>query len=229
MKSAAVSFFSLPLVSRRRRPWLTGVLPSPSPPKQRPSPPSPRARRTSSSAPTTGASAPRCAATSSTTARTSAPTRSDARRVLWRRRADRKSGPPLGAFSPSTHSPLSPPSPLCPDTKLNDCRSNRTQCGDGDEAHCVTNGTDSFCSCKPGFHKIGHRTCGGTRQAPPPPPPHRPPPVLPAQNLGGFLSVARQERVSAVWRLLPHVQQHQGLLQVQLPQALRQDQRHLQG
>ncbi|KAG7228330.1 hypothetical protein INR49_009194, partial [Caranx melampygus] len=46
------------------------------------------------------------------------------------------------------------------DTKLNDCRSNRTQCGDGDEAHCVTNGTDSFCSCKPGFHKIGHHTCG---------------------------------------------------------------------
>uniref|UniRef100_A0A3Q4HZM6 EGF-like domain-containing protein n=1 Tax=Neolamprologus brichardi TaxID=32507 RepID=A0A3Q4HZM6_NEOBR len=46
------------------------------------------------------------------------------------------------------------------DTKLNDCRSNTTQCGDGDEAHCVTNGTDSFCSCKPGFQKIGHHTCG---------------------------------------------------------------------
>ncbi|XP_028437900.1 low-density lipoprotein receptor-related protein 1 isoform X2 [Perca flavescens] len=46
------------------------------------------------------------------------------------------------------------------DTKLNDCRSNRTQCGDGDEAHCVTNGTDSFCSCKPGFQKTGHHTCG---------------------------------------------------------------------
>ncbi|XP_030279710.1 low-density lipoprotein receptor-related protein 1-like isoform X1 [Sparus aurata] len=46
------------------------------------------------------------------------------------------------------------------DTKLNDCRSNRTQCGDGDEAHCLTNGTDSFCSCKPGFQKTGHRTCG---------------------------------------------------------------------
>lgn len=42
-------------------------------------------------------------------------------------------------------------------------------------------------------------------------------------------SAVRQERVSAVWRLLPHVQQHQGLLQVQLPQALHQDQRHLQG
>lgn len=51
----------------------------------------------------------------------------------------------------------------CSDTKLTDCRSNRTQCGDGDEAHCVTNGTDSFCSCKAGFQKIGHRTCGGTR------------------------------------------------------------------
>uniref|UniRef100_A0A8D0ALX9 LDL receptor related protein 1 n=1 Tax=Sander lucioperca TaxID=283035 RepID=A0A8D0ALX9_SANLU len=46
------------------------------------------------------------------------------------------------------------------DTKLNDCRSNRTQCGDGDEAHCVTNRTDSFCSCKPGFQKTGHHTCG---------------------------------------------------------------------
>uniref|UniRef100_A0A8D3BMI9 Low density lipoprotein receptor-related protein 1Ab n=1 Tax=Scophthalmus maximus TaxID=52904 RepID=A0A8D3BMI9_SCOMX len=45
------------------------------------------------------------------------------------------------------------------DTKLNDCRSNRTQCGDGDEAHCVTNGTDSFCACKPGFKKMGHQTC----------------------------------------------------------------------
>ncbi|KAK6308419.1 hypothetical protein J4Q44_G00216900 [Coregonus suidteri] len=45
------------------------------------------------------------------------------------------------------------------DTKLNDCRSNRTLCGDGDEAHCVSNGTDSFCSCKPGFQKTGHNTC----------------------------------------------------------------------
>uniref|UniRef100_A0A3Q2CY79 Low density lipoprotein receptor-related protein 1Ab n=1 Tax=Cyprinodon variegatus TaxID=28743 RepID=A0A3Q2CY79_CYPVA len=46
------------------------------------------------------------------------------------------------------------------DKRLDDCRSNSTQCGDGDEAHCVTNGTDSFCSCKPGFQKKGHRTCG---------------------------------------------------------------------
>lgn len=53
---------------------------------------------------------------------------------------------------------------LFPDTKLNDCRSNRTQCGDGDEAHCVINGTDSFCSCKPGFQKTGHHTCGGTSE-----------------------------------------------------------------
>uniref|UniRef100_A0A673BUV4 Low density lipoprotein receptor-related protein 1Ab n=1 Tax=Sphaeramia orbicularis TaxID=375764 RepID=A0A673BUV4_9TELE len=44
-------------------------------------------------------------------------------------------------------------------TGLNDCRSNRTQCGDGDEAHCVINGTDSFCSCKPGFQKTAHHTC----------------------------------------------------------------------
>ncbi|KAG7253190.1 hypothetical protein CRUP_024801, partial [Coryphaenoides rupestris] len=52
----------------------------------------------------------------------------------------------------------------CTDTKLNGCRSNRTQCGDGDEAHCVTNATDSFCSCKPGFQKTGHRTCGDTNE-----------------------------------------------------------------
>eukprot|EP00063_Salmo_salar_P064297 XP_014039132.1 PREDICTED: low-density lipoprotein receptor-related protein 1-like [Salmo salar] len=45
------------------------------------------------------------------------------------------------------------------DTKLNDCRSNRTLCGDGDEAHCVSNLTDSFCSCKPGFQKTAHNTC----------------------------------------------------------------------
>uniref|UniRef100_A0A674BVJ8 LDL receptor related protein 1 n=1 Tax=Salmo trutta TaxID=8032 RepID=A0A674BVJ8_SALTR len=44
-------------------------------------------------------------------------------------------------------------------TKLNDCRSNRTLCGDGDEAHCVSNLTDSFCSCKPGFQKTAHNTC----------------------------------------------------------------------
>uniref|UniRef100_A0A8C7PU39 Low density lipoprotein receptor-related protein 1Ab n=1 Tax=Oncorhynchus mykiss TaxID=8022 RepID=A0A8C7PU39_ONCMY len=45
------------------------------------------------------------------------------------------------------------------DTKLNNCRSNRTLCGDGDEAHCVSNQTDSFCSCKPGFQKTAHNTC----------------------------------------------------------------------
>ncbi|GLD64343.1 low-density lipoprotein receptor-related protein 1-like protein [Lates japonicus] len=45
------------------------------------------------------------------------------------------------------------------DTVLNDCRSNRTVCGDGDEAHCVVNGTDSFCSCKPGFQPKGHNRC----------------------------------------------------------------------
>uniref|UniRef100_A0A3Q4HZ43 Low density lipoprotein receptor-related protein 1Aa n=1 Tax=Neolamprologus brichardi TaxID=32507 RepID=A0A3Q4HZ43_NEOBR len=45
------------------------------------------------------------------------------------------------------------------DTVLNDCRSNRTVCGDGDEAHCVVNGTDSFCSCKPGFTSSGRNRC----------------------------------------------------------------------
>uniref|UniRef100_A0A674BVS5 LDL receptor related protein 1 n=1 Tax=Salmo trutta TaxID=8032 RepID=A0A674BVS5_SALTR len=52
------------------------------------------------------------------------------------------------------------------DTKLNDCRSNRTLCGDGDEAHCVSNLTDSFCSCKPGFQKTAHNTCEGTLHTP---------------------------------------------------------------
>lgn len=47
------------------------------------------------------------------------------------------------------------------DTVLNDCRSNRTVCGDGDEAHCVVNGTDSFCSCKPGFQAKGRNRCEG--------------------------------------------------------------------
>ncbi|RVE72792.1 hypothetical protein OJAV_G00041090 [Oryzias javanicus] len=45
------------------------------------------------------------------------------------------------------------------DTVLNDCRSNRTLCGDGDEAHCVVNGSDSFCSCKPGFQSSGKNRC----------------------------------------------------------------------
>uniref|UniRef100_A0A8D0AW64 LDL receptor related protein 1 n=1 Tax=Sander lucioperca TaxID=283035 RepID=A0A8D0AW64_SANLU len=45
------------------------------------------------------------------------------------------------------------------DTVLNDCHSNRTVCGDGDEAHCVVNGTDSFCSCKPGFQSNGRNKC----------------------------------------------------------------------
>ena len=52
------------------------------------------------------------------------------------------------------------------DTKLNNCRSNRTLCGDGDEAHCVSNQTDSFCSCKPGFQKTAHNTCEGTLHTP---------------------------------------------------------------
>ncbi|XP_005162276.1 low-density lipoprotein receptor-related protein 1 isoform X2 [Danio rerio] len=45
------------------------------------------------------------------------------------------------------------------DTMLNDCKSNKSLCGDGDEAHCVSNGTDTFCSCKPGFQSVRHNTC----------------------------------------------------------------------
>uniref|UniRef100_A0A8C1T2J2 Low density lipoprotein receptor-related protein 1Ab n=1 Tax=Cyprinus carpio TaxID=7962 RepID=A0A8C1T2J2_CYPCA len=45
------------------------------------------------------------------------------------------------------------------DTVLNDCKSNKSLCGDGDEAHCISNGTDTFCSCKQGFQSVGHNTC----------------------------------------------------------------------
>lgn len=51
--------------------------------------------------------------------------------------------------------------PAPADTVLNDCRSNRTVCGDGDEAHCVVNGTDSFCSCRTGFQSNGQNGCEG--------------------------------------------------------------------
>lgn len=54
------------------------------------------------------------------------------------------------------------PVSLLADTVLNECRSNRTVCGDGDEAHCVVNGTNSFCSCKPGFQSSGRNRCEGT-------------------------------------------------------------------
>lgn len=120
---------------------------------QRPRRPLPRARRTSSCVLTADASARRCAATSSTTARTSAPTRSAARQVGSGKASVRRARVCQSAHTlPFARS----------DTKLTDCRSNRTHCGDGDEAHCVANGTDSFCSCKAGFQKTGHRTCGGT-------------------------------------------------------------------
>ncbi|KAG9328294.1 hypothetical protein JZ751_015364, partial [Albula glossodonta] len=49
----------------------------------------------------------------------------------------------------------------CKEDSKQSCHSNSTMCGDGDETHCVTNGTDSFCSCKPGFQKTGGRSCGG--------------------------------------------------------------------
>ncbi|KAI1892263.1 hypothetical protein AGOR_G00131550 [Albula goreensis] len=48
----------------------------------------------------------------------------------------------------------------CKEDSKQSCRSNSTMCGDGDETHCVTNGTDSFCSCKPGFQKTGGSSCG---------------------------------------------------------------------
>lgn len=51
--------------------------------------------------------------------------------------------------------------PAPADTVLNDCRSNRTVCGDGDEAHCVVNATDSFCSCRTGFQSNGRNRCEG--------------------------------------------------------------------
>lgn len=122
---------------------------------QRPHRPFPRVRRTSSCVLTTDASAPLCAATSSTTARTSARMRLAARRV-----GNIKALVFYAHISKCSHAPFVF---ARSDAKLTDCRSNRTHCGDGDEAHCVTNGTDSFCSCKAGFQKIGHRACGGTR------------------------------------------------------------------
>ncbi|XP_076861463.1 low-density lipoprotein receptor-related protein 1-like isoform X3 [Brachyhypopomus gauderio] len=45
------------------------------------------------------------------------------------------------------------------DASWNECHRNRSVCGDGDESHCVLNGTDSFCSCKPGFQKTAQQTC----------------------------------------------------------------------
>ncbi|XP_048838951.1 low-density lipoprotein receptor-related protein 1 isoform X2 [Brienomyrus brachyistius] len=45
------------------------------------------------------------------------------------------------------------------DSTLNGCLRGTTRCGNGDEAHCVKNGTDTFCSCKPGFQKTEHNTC----------------------------------------------------------------------
>ncbi|XP_049327868.1 low-density lipoprotein receptor-related protein 1 isoform X3 [Astyanax mexicanus] len=45
------------------------------------------------------------------------------------------------------------------DSALNECNQDRSVCGDGDEAHCVVNGTDSFCSCKPGFYRTTQQIC----------------------------------------------------------------------
>lgn len=118
-------------------------------------PPNQRAKRTSSGARTAVASAQFCAATTSTTVRTMALMKSTAvRKVCW-------------ATVNLSHWQCSPSDRLLPvsfpaDTVLNDCHSNRTVCGDGDEAHCVVNGTDSFCSCKPGFTSSGRNRCQGT-------------------------------------------------------------------
>ena len=62
-----------------------------------------------------------------------------------------------------------PPPCASLDTALNDCRSNRTVCGDGDEAYCVVNATDSYCSCKPGFQSSGRNRCQGTQSVSRPP------------------------------------------------------------
>uniref|UniRef100_A0A8C9VTS3 LDL receptor related protein 1 n=1 Tax=Scleropages formosus TaxID=113540 RepID=A0A8C9VTS3_SCLFO len=43
------------------------------------------------------------------------------------------------------------------DTVHNNCRNNATMCVE--EAHCVTNGSDSFCTCKPGSQKAGDNSC----------------------------------------------------------------------
>ncbi|XP_035377067.1 low-density lipoprotein receptor-related protein 1 isoform X2 [Electrophorus electricus] len=46
------------------------------------------------------------------------------------------------------------------DVVLNDCKSNKSLCGETEEVHCVTNGTDSYCSCKPGFQSaFGVKNC----------------------------------------------------------------------
>lgn len=50
---------------------------------------------------------------------------------------------------------------LLADNMLSNCRSNRSVCLEGDEAHCVVNGSDSFCSCKPGFQSNGPNRCEG--------------------------------------------------------------------
>ncbi|XP_066526626.1 low-density lipoprotein receptor-related protein 1-like isoform X2 [Hoplias malabaricus] len=50
------------------------------------------------------------------------------------------------------------------DSILNECHQNRSICGDGDEAHCVVNGTDSFCSCKPGFQRTAQQICNDVNE-----------------------------------------------------------------
>ncbi|MBN3317728.1 LRP1 protein, partial [Atractosteus spatula] len=45
------------------------------------------------------------------------------------------------------------------ESSKNHCQSNRTVCTEWGEAQCVTNGSDSFCSCKPGFQKTESNRC----------------------------------------------------------------------
>lgn len=47
------------------------------------------------------------------------------------------------------------------DIRLDYCKSNRSLCGETEEVHCITNGTDSFCSCKAGFENNGFGNCQG--------------------------------------------------------------------
>lgn len=47
------------------------------------------------------------------------------------------------------------------DTMRNDCKSNRSLCGETEEVHCKTNGNDSFCSCKSGYENNGFGNCQG--------------------------------------------------------------------
>lgn len=113
-------------------------------------------KRTSSSASMVAASTPICSATTSTTVRTTARTKSTA----WRKV---RCNTPflLPTFCP-TPCKYQTEAFSVADSGRTECSRNVTMCGDGDEAHCVVNGTVSFCSCKPGFQPRGRNRCEGT-------------------------------------------------------------------